>query len=255
MKEDKKLKEHVYKIKDIPLYYLTPFETIQGMINGVDRDKVEDLYKSIDKCTCGGNPIGIQTECMGDFDFEVHCDNPNCDRYILKSMYDYDVTEESNEIDLAIKAWNFGYNQDLIEKMKKDHHEQIRIKPEDLIWKPVYANHLLGNPIEGIYCILNINFNNKIYACKWTILYQYKEISPMCISRDREVDMYILYMNRYMDLDEPLVYPEPLEDKSFYEVNNYGDFIRAYRTLDEVKEGAIERCGWQRINQNTLIKE
>lgn len=252
MKNSIKDIKDLYVVQDIPIYYFTPFERIQGMLNEIRGEKLDELYKSIYPCTCGGNPIGIETECMGDFDFEIHCDNPDCERYIRRSIYDFDVRRgDGTDIELAIRDWNNGLSQEDFDRRAEQERNRIVLKPEDLIWKDIFANNIKGNPNEGIYCILNKKTENGFYACKWSIIFQRKEIEPMFVSN--ETDLYILFMNRYFDLDEPLVYPDPSEE-GFYDINNYGDFTRAYRTLDEAKEGAIARCGWQGLNKDTWLK-
>ena len=249
------IKNNLYIVKDIPLYYFTPFEHIQGMLNGIKNNQVDNLYKSINSCTCGGKPIGLQTECMGDFDFEIHCDNPNCNRYIRRSMYDFDVRRgDGDEIKLAIRDWNNNLNQEDFTKLAEAEHNRIVLKSEDLIWKDIFANNMEINPKEGIYTILNKKYNdNKFYACKWSIIFQSKELSPMCINSKEDIDLYILFQKRYFDLDKPLIYPN-VSNKGFYDVNDYGEFIRAYRTLEEAKEGALARCGWQELNKDTIYK-
>lgn len=66
MKKNLKIREKSRKFKDIPLFYSSPFYTVQGQLAGVE--DVEELYKTIKPCTCGGTPEGVQTECMGVFD-------------------------------------------------------------------------------------------------------------------------------------------------------------------------------------------
>ena len=249
------IKNNLYVIKNIPIYYFTPFEYIQGMLNGVEDDKISNLYKSIKPCTCGGKPIGIQTECMGDFDFEIHCDNPSCNRYIRRSTYDFDVRRgDGDEIRLAIRDWNNKLNQKDFTKLAEEEHNRIVLKSEDLIWKDIIANNLEGNPKEGIYSILNKKDSDSFYACKWSIIFQPKELRPMRVESDGEVDLYILFHKRYFNLEEPLSYPPPSKFGNNYDINSYGEFIRAYRTLEEAKEGALDRCGWQGLNKDTIYK-
>ena len=167
-------------------------------------------------------------------------------------MYDYDVTRDEDEIVLAIRDWNNGLVYEDIKKKKDAEYERVRIKTEDLSWKTIYANNMINNPVEGVYSIIHANIGGALYACKWSICFQRKEKSP-CVSTGEE-DLYILFMKRYFNLKEPLIYPEPSENgNDGYGVNDYGDFVRAYRTLDEAKEGAIFRCGWQGINRDTLV--
>lgn len=248
-------KDYMQVIKNIPLYYITPFEYFQGILNGVDDNEIENLYNSINTCVCGGKPIGIQTECMGDFNFEIHCNNPSCNRYIRRSMYDFDVRRgDGDEIELAIRDWNDYLCQDDFTKAAQEEHQRVVIKAEDLEWKDIIANNIKNNPKEGIYCILHKKDKNKYYACKWSIIFQSKEIEPMLINTKDTPDLYILFQKRYFDLKSPLEYPAPSED-GFYDVNDYGKFVRAYRTLEEAKEGARVRCGWQGLNQDTLYSK
>ena len=77
-------------------------------------------------------------------------------------------------------------------------------------------------------------------------------------------------MKRYFDVEGPLEYPEPCDKPDTYnqdlkddeghtfcnnDINDYGDFVRAYRTLEDAKTGALARCGWQGLNRETIIKE
>ena len=93
----------------------------------------------------------------------------------------------------------------------------------------------------------------------------------MMISSDSPIEAYILHMKRYFDVKGPLKYPKPSnhEDRSIIndigkenkrtlssgDVNDYGDFVRAYKTLEEAKAGALARCGWQGLNRETIIKK
>ena len=93
----------------------------------------------------------------------------------------------------------------------------------------------------------------------------------MLIASDAPIEAYILHMKRYFDVKGPLKYPKPSnhEDRSIIndigkenkltlssgDVNDYGDFVRAYKTLEEAKAGALDRCGWQGLNRETIIKK
>ena len=250
MKKNPKIKEMSRKIKDIPVFYSSPFYTFQGLLNGVE--DVETLYKTIKPCTCGGKPECLQTECMGDFDFTIYCDNPNCEREITRSCYDFDVTPEQDEIALAIRDWNDGLSQDDIDLANEKERNRLLLTEDDFNWKPIYANNLIQNGQDGWYAILHAKKDGKFYVCKWSILFQREELEPMYQAQDAETESYILFMERYFDLAEPIIYPEPSNETSFYDVNEYGSFVRAYKTLEEAKSGAIARCGWQGINKDTL---
>ena len=191
-------------------------------------------------------------EYMGDFDFTIYCDNPNCEREITRSCYDFDVTPEQDEIALAIRDWNDGLSQDDIDLANEKERNRLLLTKDDFNWKPIYANNLIQNGQDGWYAILHAKKDGKFYVCKWSILFQREELEPMYQAQDAETECYILFMERYFDLSEPIIYPEPSEEASFYDVNEYGSFVRAYKTLEEAKSGAIARCGWQGINKDTL---
>lgn len=253
------------------MYFVRDLELLKGYLNGYDKDEILDLYKQIKPCICGcNNPIGLQTECMGDFDFTIIC--PNCERNVCRSMYDYDVTKDCDEVKLCIRDWNNGLSNEDIEKLREKEDNRIRLREEDLVWKPLYPNNMVANDQIGLYCLVFQQKNDKsIYCCKWTILFQKKEIKPMLSSSDADIDLYILFMQRFFDVKGKLSYPVPSEFSEvldYFErntddigtfqygigVNDYGDFIRAFRSLEEAKEGALARCGWQGLNKDTLLK-
>lgn len=78
----------------------------------------------------------------------------------------------------------------------------------------------------------------------------------MAISNNAKVEAYILFCKRYFDLEELFDYPSPSNAYSsglFAGVNDYGTFERAYKTLDDAKKGAMDRCSWQGLNEDTVI--
>ena len=93
----------------------------------------------------------------------------------------------------------------------------------------------------------------------------------MLISSDAPIEAYILHMKRYFEVKGSLKYPKPSnhEDWSIVndigksekrtlssgDINDYGDFVRAYKTLEDAKTGALARCGWQGLNRETIIKK
>ena len=258
MEKKKEMLEDLYVVRDVPIYYSTPFENVQGMLNGVDSDKLEEIYESIEPCTCGANPWVSQAESMGDFSITIFCDNPYCRRRIQRSTYDFDVQRgDGDEIELAIRDWNNGLSQEDVKAAQDKEYERIRIKPEDLEWKALYPNNVLQNTKHGIYSIAHtVREDGSLYASKWSIVYQMEEFEPMGSRFDAEVEAYILFHKRFFNLEEPLSYPEPsnCEMDEGYGVNDYGHFIRAYKTLDEAKEGAAARCMWQGINRDTIMR-
>ena len=66
--------------------------------------------------------------------------------------------------------------------------------------------------------------------------------------------MYILFQKEYFNLNKQLeYYPESSDTGNSYDINSYGEFVRAYRILDEAKEGARIRCGCHGLNTDTIL--
>lgn len=237
-------------------------EEVQGVLNGFSPKDVIRIYKKIQPCKCGASsPKALETECMGDFSFSISCNK--CGRNIVRSMYDFDVKKLNGEIDLCIRDWNNGIDQEEIEAAKDAEDERIRLKQEDVVWKPLHPNNMANNPLEGYYALLfRKQHDGKIFGYKWTIKFQYEEIEPALSSS--LINSYILFGKRYMDLDSVFSYPEPAKKYEFSKkhengcadgVNDYGDFFYAYRSLEEAKEGALARCAWNGLNRDTIIKQ
>ncbi len=241
---------------------------IKGYMSGKSPKEVVEYFERLKKCTCGGEPKVLQITGMGELDTIISC--KSCKRSIIQSLYD---RKDGNDLlcdELALQKWNAGMTQEEIDRQKNEEWERKRLHDEDLIWKPVYPNNVLCDDLEGIYCLIFKKDEKEIYCCKWTIEYQYEEIEPMMISSDSKIEAYILHMKRYFDIRGPLKYPSPNKhrDRDIIrdwdkddrptlhndDINDYGDFVRAYRTLEEAKEGALARCGWQGLNRETVIK-
>lgn len=129
------------------------------------------------------------------------------------------------------------------------------LKPEDLVWKPIYPNNILSNNMEGYYTlILRKGTDGKIYGRKYSILFQKEEdpahLGEGVLSRNAKTELYILFENSYSDVVGPLDYPEPTEhgrplfDKAEQGntfrssgVNDFGRFVWAYLTMDWPRSG------------------
>ncbi|WP_044917010.1 hypothetical protein [Butyrivibrio sp. WCE2006] len=236
---------------------------IRGRLFGESPKEVIEIYKRINPCAkCGAqNPKALEYECMGDFDFSITC--RKCGRSICRSMYDFDVKQPGEWIDLCIEDWNCGVDQEEIEAANKAERERKKLEEGNLIWKPWYANNMVNNPLEGYYCLLFRRLvDGKIYGCKWTIEFQYKQDEAgMVIPNDSEIEAYILFRTRYIDLETTFEYPEPqaeyvyepeLNPKCVDGVNDRGEFVRAFWTLEEAKRGVINDCGFYGFNKDTL---
>ena len=144
--------------------------------------------------------------------------------------------------------------------------ERIRIREEDVEWKNLYPNNMPDNGLSGYYMLLfRGNRDGSIYGCKFTIAFQEEEIMPLRTRSGAQIEAYNLFCKRYLDVTGELQYPEPSnelvlmagESKTFEDpngVNDYGDFVRSYRTLEDAKTGALARLGWQGINRDTILR-
>ncbi len=261
-------KEYVEKAEMLDIMYFTPFEELRGYMNGKSPKQVIEFFERIEKCTCGGEPTVKQIEGMGDLDTIIAC--KKCGRSVRQSCYDRESSDDPNCEELALEKWNAGMTQEEINLIREEKLEKRRLHEEDLVWYPLYPNNMSCNEVDGIYCLLFMRSEKSIYCCKWTIKYQLQEKEPMVIGSDSPIEAYILHMKRYFDVKGPFNYPEPrkLEDWSITDVekedertlssedvNDYGDFVRAYKTLEEAKAGALARCGWQGLSRETIIRE
>ena len=246
--------------KDLDIYFHTSFEDLKGYLSGKSVEEIFAIKDSIHKCKCGGDVELHEFECMGDGSYQIVC--KECGREIERSQYDYDIATWDDVLDFCIRDWNNGLTSKDIKAANKKESDRKRLTADDFVWKDWHANNMIDNPIEGIYCLLFAKKGDKIYGCKWTIEYQHKESGPMCITN--EIESYNLFMERFFEVKAPLSYPEPTEfcdrvdeNISFpgLGVNTKGDFVRNYSTLDKAKKGALERCGWQGLNKDTLIKD
>lgn len=256
-------KEYRKKVKELDVTYYTPFHKIKGHMNGKSPKEIIDYFERLNKCTCGGEPKVMQIGGMGELDTHIIC--KQCGRGICQSIYDRESGDDPGCEELALRKWNEGMTQEEIRRINEEKWEKKRLHEEDLIWNPVHPNNMPWNGTDGLYCLLFRKDEDKIYCCKWTIQYQLKEIEPMGVSDHSPIEAYILHMKRYFDVKGPLKYPRPnnhcdiglgWEDGPTLnndDINDYGRFIRAYKTLEEAKEGALTRCGWQRLNRETLI--
>ena len=260
--------EYREKVKTLDVMYYTFCEEVQGHMAGKSHKEVIDYFERLKPCICGGAPKIAEIEGMGELDTIISC--KSCDRSICQTMYDRENDDDPECDELALIKWNAGMLQEDIDRIKKEKWERKRLHETDLDWYPVHPNNMPNNGIAGLYCLIFKQTECGIYCCKWTIEYQRKEIKPMMLSDDSPIEAYILHMKRYFDVKGELRYPKPsnqaLNDMIFSknmgdsqtlcseDVNDYGDFERAYLTLEDAKAGALARCGWQGLNRETILK-
>ena len=244
-------------MKDSEYYFHSGFEDIRGFSPGTTSDEIRKIEKSINKCTCGGDIEIHEYELMGDGSYEIVC--KKCGRTLERSQYDYDIKCWDDVLAFCIRDWNNGLTTKDIKERNEKENERKRLSQENLIWKEYHPNNLFDNPLEGYYSLLFYKNGDKLYCTKYTIEFQFKEVSPMYITG--EIESYNLFMKRYFEIKGDLKYPElslntntSCDTFNDLDVNDFGDFVRNYKTLDEAKLGALSRCGWQGINKDTLLK-
>lgn len=76
----------------------------RGLMSGKTPKQVIELYNRLNKCTCGGIPIVVEGEGMGDFSLTIKC--KKCNRTVVKSMYAGRKPDEYEE--MCIDEWNKG---------------------------------------------------------------------------------------------------------------------------------------------------
>ena len=138
--------------------------------------------------------------------------------------------------------------------MREIVRKAIELTPENLEWKPLYPNNMPCNGLDGYYClILNTDSEGKVFGRKYTICFQYKEVEEGigCVNT-KEIDRYILFEKSYFEIIGSTIHPEPSDDSwnlweesentlNAAEVNDYGNFVYAYETLDGAKKRALRQ--------------
>ena len=247
--------------------YSELYDEIKGFLNGYSAEELIPLWEFIKPCTCGStNLLAHQDIGMGDGDFMIVC--KDCGRMLRRTCYDYDL--EGDEVLTCIKDWNNGVEyEEVIAKLEAE-KERLKLKPEDLVWKPIYPNNLIHNGEVGLYSLLfKKGTDGNLNGCKWSIIYQYEEESPAVICSDAKINAYNLYIENYDEIvGEHFDYPNPVYNSNDinpkwetitkntfhnYGVNSFGQFIYSYKTLDEAKNGALGRCGIYGYNTDTIV--
>lgn len=129
---------------------------------------------------------------------------------------------------------------------------------EDMVWKPVYPNNILGNGIEGYYCLmLHKDKVGKISGRKYTIAFQYEEVEKGTgFVNPEKINGYILFEKVYREIVGSLDYQGPYEGYvpdlwksentlSSSDMNDKGSFVYAYDNIEDAKKRAM--CQYKAI--------
>lgn len=90
--------------KGLEVYFYSGGYKTKGLLNGWSPKEIVKMYRGLSRCNCGGLPVVIQTEIMGDFGFCIKCSA--CNRRIYRTMNDCNKPGEYEN--LCIADWNAG---------------------------------------------------------------------------------------------------------------------------------------------------
>ena len=140
----------------------------------------------------------------------------------------------------------------------EEKHKQRELSEEYFEWNPLYLNNHYEDCYDerGWYCVLLKEVEKKIVGTRFTIMYQREELAPLKLKGlDAPIEKYILFEKHYSDVIGRLRFPDSKEsDRSREEygltndiqhtlndmdLNDRGEFIRAFDSLEEAKNYAI----------------
>lgn len=148
--------------------------------------------------------------------------------------------------------------------------KQCELTKEYLKWQPLYSNNIEYLSHESGFYTLLFKEEEKIIGYQFTIIYQYKSLSPLVYDCLAKIEAYILFEKKFEDVQGNLAYTN-IKENSFstiaklqrqeqtlnqYEINNPGHFIRVFKTLQEVKDYAIAVCNLRNyVNKENIIED
>lgn len=134
------------------------------------------------------------------------------------------------------------------------------LKVEDLNWKPLYANNCVHSEKEGIYClVLHENGDGTYAGRKYTIYNQLPVREDGVTEYGEEPELFILFemgYNRVAEKEHPdptktsdadLIHEmtskheDDLEHLTNLEINSYGNFVRAFKNIDDAKKAVVNQ--------------
>ena len=158
---------------------------------------------------------------------------------------------------------DFGQNRPLTTE-----HNERKLTADYLDWKPIYYNNAYTKcmPENGIYCLLLKDVDGYANGLRISIKYQFVEEKPFCRRSNATIEQYILYEKDYGIIDGKLSFGNPKESSSwsskYYclqdtlddcDLNSSGEFVRAFKTLNEAKEYALAVADRAQYNKENLI--
>ncbi|MCM1225478.1 MAG: hypothetical protein NC548_64640 [Lachnospiraceae bacterium] len=174
--------------------------------------------------------------------------------------------KEQGERKVYVKTQERWDREEEERRKAEEKRKRLALTPQDVEWKPLHANNLLCNPIEGTYMFLfKKQENGEVAGYKWTIVFQHEEFTHGGQKSDAPIEAYNLYFKDYRNVVGVSGYREPdymgmqCYQKSTIRdgVHSYGKFVRSYKTLELAKEAALCRndwIGWGNVNRENIIR-
>ena len=148
--------------------------------------------------------------------------------------------------EVSVQKWR--EYQNTIEQCDRERRRKY-LSEKHFNWLPLYINNIPCSSFEeiGWYCLLLKEVDGKIVGHRFTVLYQRKELEPLHGYMDAEIEQYILLERTYWDVIGNLRYKtsehdtDELLEYTFNDsdLNNHGEFIRAFNTMEEAKAYAV----------------
>lgn len=146
--------------------------------------------------------------------------------------------------------------------------EQLYLTEEDFLWKKLYPNNQRTMFLNGEYALLLKKHEEQVEGYRFSIIYQRKEMEPLQWKGLNEIEAYNLYEKKYDKVEGPLHYSyvqekeidynffnEPWITLNQYEINDYGKFIRSFRTLEEAKIYVVQKVNLLRyVTKENIVK-
>lgn len=238
-------------------------------IERYDKEQWRDIYKIESegwKVIDSGMRVWIRQEYSQEFEEELEKAKQE-----KKYVFMLDVFLKMIGVETDREAILEANLKCLIEKQQKDweevekEKERTKLLQDHFEWKPLYMNNCVHSLQEGEYALIFRKIDNEIQAFKFSIVYQRQEVKPLQIKIDVPPELYILFENRYSEVIGPYCYPDPNhdgfpkrdEEKNTFnnsDMNDYGRFVRAFKTMEEAKEyAAVVATDRWRVNRNNLF--
>ena len=183
---------------------------------------------------------------------------------VMKLVLDVDSFER---FDLKDTVKRYEREEREHQRLKKEHNER-KLTADYLDWKPIYYNNAYTKcmPENGIYCLLLKDVDGYANGLRISIKYQFVEEKPFCRRSNATIEQYILYKKDYGIIDGKLSFGDPKASRSwsskyyclqdtldYCDLNSSGEFVRAFKTLDEAKEYALAVADRAQYNKENLI--